>query len=55
MFALDTLIGVTADGADVVKICGQDVQATPSFIEGLTPEEIEEAKKKKKIVDAITG
>ena len=51
---MDTLIGITADGANAVKITGQDVQATPSFLEGLTPDEIEEARRKKKIVDTIT-
>jgi len=51
---MDTLIGVTKDGVNAVKITGQEVQATERFVEGLAPEEVEEARKKKKIIDAIS-
>ena len=50
---MDTLIGVTAQGKDAVKITGPDAQIIEDLAKDLTPEEIGEAKKKNRIVDQI--
>jgi hypothetical protein len=50
---MDTLIGVTADGKDAVKIVGQNAQIISDLAKELPPEDIEKAKESKKIVDKI--
>ena len=51
---MDNLIGITVDGKSVLKISGDSVQMSETFIKGsVTDKELEKLKKDKKVVPNI--